>query len=232
MLATVAAFLLALLPVPNLTGPVVDQAGLLKPAEAQRLDQLARDARAAEGGQGPQLAFLIVRSLEGEPIEDYSIRVAEKWKLGTKGKDNGLLFVVSLDDRRMRIEVGGGLEGEITDAQSSRIIREILTPAFRQGRYGEGLYVAAQTALAYTGVEVGAKGRHPQEGENRGIPAVSLLFFLIFAILFGLGGGRRRGFWIGGPGGFGGFGGGGFGGGGGYRGGGGGFSGGGSSGSW
>lgn len=232
-LATFAAVLFALLPVPRLTGPVVDQAKVLQPGEVQRLDQLSRAALAAEGGQGPQLAFLIVPSLEGEPIEDYSIRVAEQWKLGTAAKDNGLLFVVSVQDRRMRIEVGGGLEGEITDAQSSRIIREILTPAFRQGRYGDGLYAAAQTALAYTGVEVGSRSRGPQEGEKKGIPAVSLLFFIIFAILFGLGGGRRRGFWIGGPGGFGGFGGGGFGGGGGgFRGGGGGFSGGGSSGSW
>lgn len=230
-LATAAALLLALLPVPRLVGPVVDQAGVLKPAEVERLDSLSRAALAAEGGQGPQIAFLIVPSLEGEPIEDYSIRVAEAWKLGTAQKDNGLLFVVSVQDRKMRIEVGGGLEGDITDAQSSRIIREILAPAFRQNRYGDGLYAAAQQALAFTGVEVGERGRHPQQGEGKGVPAVSILFMLIFAILFGLGGGRRRGMWIGG---LGGLGGGGFGGrgGGGFGGGGGGFSGGGSSGSW
>lgn len=235
MIAAVLSFVFALLPVPPLTGPVVDRAGVLSRGDVQRLDDLARGALAAQDGQGPQLGFLIVPSLEGEPIEDYSIRVAEAWKLGTAAKDNGLLFVVSTGDRKVRIEVGGGLEGEITDAQSSRIIREIIAPAFRQGDIGGGLYLGAQQALAYAGVEAGERVAHPQRGERHGVPLVVLLFFLLFFVLGGLGGRRRRGFWIGG-GGFGGpFGGGGFGGGrggGGWGGGGGGFSGGGSSGSW
>lgn len=234
MIALAAALVFALLPVPPLTGPVVDRAGVLAPGDVAQLDSLARQARAAEGGNGPQLGFLIVPSLEGEPIEDYSIRVAEAWKLGSKAQDNGLLFVVSTGDRRVRIEVGGGLEGQITDAQASRIIRDILTPAFRAGAYGDGLLAAAQQALAYTGVQVGARPRPPQHGEGRGIPLVALLFFGSFFLLRMLGG-RRRGFFFGGPFGGGGFGGGGFGGrggGGSWGGGGGGFSGGGSSGSW
>ncbi len=233
MIALAAALVFALLPVPPLTGPVVDQAGVLSPREEAALGDLARSARAAEGGNGPQLGFLTVPTLEGEPIEDYSIRVAEAWKLGSAAQDNGLLFVVSTGDRRMRIEVGGGLEGHITDAQSSRIIRDILTPAFRRNAYGEGLYAAAQQALRYTGVEVGAQRRAPQQNEKRGIPLVALLFFGSFFLLRMLGGRRRGLFFFGGPFGGGGFGGGGFGGGGGsWGGGGGGFSGGGSSGSW
>ena len=237
MIALAAALVFALLPVPRLTGPVVDQANVLSQREEAQLAELSRRALATDGGTGPQVAFLTVPSLEGEPIEEYSIRVAEAWKLGTAEKDNGLLFVVSTGDRQMRIEVGGGLEGEITDAQSSRIIREILAPAFRANRYGDGLLAAAGTALTYAGVDIGqAPRRAPQEGERRGIPIVAILFFALF--FFGrIFGGRRRGaFWLGaglgslggGPfrGGGGGFGGGGFGGGGG------GFSGGGASGNW
>jgi uncharacterized protein len=236
LIVLAAALLFALLPVPQLTGPVVDQAGVLSPRDKARLDDLARRALAAENGTGPQLAFLIVPSLEGEPIEDYSIRVAEAWKLGTAEKDNGLLFVVSTGDRQMRIEVGGGLEGEITDVQSAQIIRQILVPAFRANAYGEGLLAAAGTALSLTGVDIGQVQRAPQEGERRGIPFVALLFFAIFFISRVLGGRGRGAFWLGAGlgslgggryrGGGGGFGGGGFGGGGG------GFSGGGASGNW
>lgn len=239
MIGLFAAILFALVPVPPLTGPVVDQAGVLSPREVQALSDLARRARAAEGGEGPQLGFLLVPTLEGEPIEDFSIRVAEAWKLGSADKDNGLLFVVAVQDRRMRIEVGGGLEGEITDAQSARIVREVLAPAFRQGQYGAGLLAAANRALSYAGVEIGGVRPAPQRGEERGIPVVALLFLAMILLARALGGRRRRSFWTGGgfgPGGFGGigggFGGGGFGGGGGWRGGGGGFSGGGASGSW
>jgi len=238
LIALAAALLFALLPVPRLTGPVVDQAGVLSAREEAQLAELSRRAMAADGGTGPQVAFLIVPSLEGEPIEAYSIRVAEAWKLGTAEKDNGLLFVVSTGDRKMRIEVGGGLEGEITDAQASRIIREILAPAFRANRYGDGLLAAAGTALSYAGVDVGqAPRRSPQHGERRGIPLVALIFFAMFFLGRILGGRRRGAFWLGAGMGTlghrhrgGGFGGGGFGGG--FRGGGGGFSGGGASGSW
>ena len=103
---------------PPLTGPVVDAAGLLGAGEVERLSRLARSARAREDGQGVQLQYLLVRSLEGEPIEDYSIRVAEAWKIGTRGRDNGVLVTVAVEDRAVRIEVGGGLEGGLTDVQS------------------------------------------------------------------------------------------------------------------
>ncbi|HWV39319.1 MAG TPA: TPM domain-containing protein, partial [Vulgatibacter sp.] len=134
MIAALAgALLFALLPVPRLVGPVVDQAGVLAPAEAARLEGFARAALAADGGKGPQLAFLVVRSLDGEPIESFSIRVAEAWKLGDAGRDDGLLFVLSIDDREARIEVGGGIEGELTDVQAGRIIRDRMLPEFRRG---------------------------------------------------------------------------------------------------
>ncbi len=252
-LAAAALALAAALPaaaerlVPPLTGPVVDQAGMLDARWERQLSDLCRAARAREGGTGVQLQYLLVPSLEGEAIESFSMRVAEAWKLGTRGKDNGVLVVVARDDRRVRIEVGGGVEGGLTDAQSGRIIRNTIAPAFREGRYGEGLYEAGRQILAALGsLPEGVEAPRPR-GQPVGLPfPLGLLFGLLLAggapLVFGLIivaivlralFGRRRGFW-GGPwgGGFGGGGWGGGGGGGGWSGGGGGFSGGGASGSW
>jgi uncharacterized protein len=233
-----------LVPVPPLTGPVVDRAGLLDRDAAARLEALARAARAGRGGAGPQLQFLIVPSLEGEPIEDFSIRVAEAWKIGSKGADDGVLVTVSREDRAVRIEVGGGLEGAVTDAQAGRIVRETIAPAFQAGRFGDGLYDAAVQLLGALGALPSGVAAPPP----RSAPAVHLsslllvglvLLFLLRRIFTGFGPRRRRALWGvpwmlgggGGGGGRGGFGGGG-GGGGGWSGGGGGFSGGGASGRW
>jgi uncharacterized protein len=245
----VAAFPAAAeIPVPRLTGPVVDQAGVLDAAWERRLGDLSRAARAQHGGAGPQLQYLLVNTLDGEPIENYSMRVAEAWKLGTKGKDDGVLLVVAVKDRKVRIEVGGGLEGGLTDAQSGRIIRSAIVPAFREGRYGEGLYGAGQQILGALGSlpEGMAQPRRQVQKEvpivggllgflfSLGAPVLVLLVIGIIVLRAIFGAGRRgpRGPWGGGWGG--GLGGGGFssGGGGGWSGGGGGFSGGGASGSW
>ena len=235
-------------PVPTLTGPVVDQAGMLDARWARQISDLCRAARAREGGTGVQLQYLIVPSLEGEAIESFSMRAAEAWKLGTRGKDNGVLVVVARDDRRARIEVGGGVEGGLTDAQSGRIIRNTIAPAFREGRYGEGLYEAGRQILAALGsLPEGMQATRPR-GQPVELPfPLGLLVGLLLAgggpLIFGLVVaaivlralfGRRRRFWGGWGGGLGGGGGwgGGGGGGGGWSGGGGGFSGGGASGSW
>jgi len=250
---TIAAAALALLvlpcvalaqtPVPPLTGPVVDTAGLLDAGWRQRLSDLARSARARENGEGVQLQYLIVPGLGGETIEDFSIRVAEAWKLGTKGKDNGLLVTVALAERAFRIEVGGGLEGEIPDVLARRIGEQILRPAFRAGRFGEGLYDAGAQLLTLAGVapeDVAAHARGRPRGVTRApggfgvLLALLVVFWIVGSVFRGFGPRRRRSLWGGGPwigGGWGG--GGGFGGGGGsWSGGGGGFSGGGASGRW
>jgi uncharacterized protein len=221
---------------------VVDQAGLLSRAEVRRLEQLAQAARAGggEGGTAVQLQFLIVPSLEGDALEDFSIRVAEAWRLGTKGKDDGVLVVVSRDDRKVRIEVGGGLEGQLTDAQSARIIRGSIAPAFREQRYGDGLYDAGLQILSATGAlppeqarRQAARPSHGARSGGLGFLALFIAFIVLRGLFFGFTPRRRRGLWGGGGPfiGGGGWGGGGRGGGG-WGGGGGGFSGGGSSGSW
>jgi uncharacterized protein len=232
--------------VPALTGPVVDEAGLLDAGARRRLEALCRAAFAQEGERQVQLQYLVVRSLEGDALEDFSMRVAERWRIGTRGRDNGVLVLVALDDRKIRIEVGGGLEGGLTDAQAGRIIRGTIAPAFRQGRHGEGLHAAGVEILSALGaLPSGARALARPSPVRMFLPPLLLaaLFLLLVVFTFATAIARarrgftgRRGRWGGfGPGGFGGLGGGGWGGGGGgggWSGGGGGFSGGGASGGW
>jgi len=231
----------AAVPIPPLTGPVVDVAGVLGRDDVARLTQLAEAARAQGGGNGVQLQYLVVPSLEGEPIEDLSMRVAEAWRPGSRRGGNGVLVTVSMADRAARIEVGEGIEGGLTDAQSGRIIRDVLVPAFRAERYGDGLYQVGVQVLGALGalpqgVTPVARARPGTRFSSLGVLAF-VIFFVVLRILTGFGGRRRRSLWgvpwiIGGGGGWRGGGGWGGGGGGGWSGGGGGFSGGGASGRW
>jgi uncharacterized protein len=124
-------------PVPELWGiRVHDDAHALK---TETVDELEKELKAYEDSTSNQIAILIVQSLDGEVLEEYSLKVAEKWKLGQKDKDNGVLLFVAVDDHKMRIEVGHGLEGVLTDAQSSRIIRNEIAPEFRRGDYDAGV---------------------------------------------------------------------------------------------
>lgn len=246
------------LEVPPLEGRINDRAGVLSADVRQRLEQRLSEY---ERATGHQFAVLTLKSLEGRNPEQFSIQVVEKWKLGQRGKDDGLLLLVATDDRKVRIEVGYGLEGVITDALSARVVRNVLGPAFRSGDYGAGIERALDALMAVAGDgQAGApdptKKAPPGEPRPGGIlgTILTLLAFgpflgvLLIALLFmnrsgrGRGYGRRGGWggsdWTSFGGGFGGgsFGGGGFGGGGGsgggFSGGGGNFGGGGASGSW
>jgi uncharacterized protein len=126
----------AQLPVPPLTARVTDLTGTLTPAQRASLEETLR---AFETLKGAQLAVLIVPTTQPEAIEQFSIRVTDQWKLGRKGVDDGLLLLVAKNDRRMRIEVGRGLEGVIPDAVGKRVIAEIITPYFKQGDYYGGI---------------------------------------------------------------------------------------------
>jgi uncharacterized protein len=228
-----------------------DYAGALSPADRDRLEQalIAREATSRN-----QVVVAIFRSLEGESLEDYSIRLAQAWRIGQKGLDNGVIFLIFLDDRKTRIEVGYGLEGSLTDAVSSSILRDVVAPRFRSGRLADGIAAgldAIDRAIAGTYVRPPDAGKGRRAGDLGWRELLAVVFVLLLLVAFAQNrmqqaALRRRG-WTGGSSGWGGpFIGGGLGGGlgggwggggggssgGGFSGGGGSFGGGGSSGSW
>lgn len=178
---------------------VHDEANVLTANDKAMLEYILKSERDSTSNQ---IAVLIIPSLEGDDIDSYSNRVFNEWKLGQAKKDNGVLFLISIEDRMMRIEPGSGLEGVLTDAQSSRINRNQVAPHFRQGDYGNGVKAAVVAIIQsikgeYTNDEpVKRRGKKPASW-------VSLLVLLIFIIFFtrrGGGGGRggymSRGGWI------------------------------------
>ncbi|MDI9238929.1 YgcG family protein [Lysobacter sp. LF1] len=125
-----------LAPIPPLTSPVVDTTGTLDAATKQQLES---QALALQQRKGSQLQVLMVPTTQPEDIAEYGVRAFEQWKIGRKGVDDGVLLVVAKDDRRVRIEVGYGLEGAIPDATSARVIQEYLVPKFRSGDFAGGI---------------------------------------------------------------------------------------------
>lgn len=236
LLHTLFIFLLPLnilaLDVPKLNGYVNDTADMISPATELKIERFLHDF---ERSDSTQLVILTIESLEDEVLEAYSLRVAESWGIGQKGKDNGALLLISKQERQMRIEVGYGLEGRLTDLLAGRIIDNEIKPRFQAGDFDSGI-IAGVTAMAEAvRGEYQGTGNSGQKKERNPWGALALFLFLGPGLML-LGGGSRRGrhrrggFWIGGLGGSGGgFGGGG---GGGFGGGGGGFGGGGSSGGW
>ena len=122
--------------IPFLTGRVTDNADILSKDTRRTITE---SLKAHEQKTGNQIAVLTIPSLAGESIEDYAVAVFNSWKLGQKGKDNGILVVVVPNDRRMRIEVGYGLEGTLPDGLAGSIIRNIMTPQFKTGNYNDGI---------------------------------------------------------------------------------------------
>ncbi len=262
-------------PVPELSARVTDLTGTLAPAERQALEAKLADWEARTTNQ---IAVLIVPTTKPETIEEYSIRVADAWKVGQKGRDNGAILLVAKNDKQMRIEVGYGFEGVLTDATSRRIIAEAIAPLFSRGQFAAGIGAGVDRIIDVVseGKPLPAaepRRRAPARGFDVGtlalialvaVPALgailrailgnvggsvvgaglvgaaawlfagSLLLAAVAAIIalviisFSALGGRGRGLWFPGAGGWGG---GGFGGGG-WGGGGGGFGGGGASGGW
>ncbi len=231
----VAASAAALEVPPAPTAWVTDRAGVLAPGDAARLDDRLRGL---EQRTGHQVIAVLFPSLEGESLEDFTIRSAEAWKVGRKGIDDGLIFFAFIRDRRMRLEVGYGLEEKVPDAIASRLLAEQVKPAFGRGDYAGGIDALASSLER---VFAGEPLPPPPRRDGRAVPIGQLILLVVILLLLqGLGGrgrrGRRSGIWWGGGGGGWGssgggssWGGGGFGG---FSGGGGSFGGGGSSGSW
>ena len=151
----------AVVAVSPLVGRVVDQTGTLGSGD---VDSLNQTIRSFETRKGSQIAVLIVPTTDGEAIEQFSLRVAEAWKIGRKKIDDGALLVVAKNDRRLRIEVGYGLEGALTDVTSRRIIDEFITPKFRNGDFAGGISSGVNQIMR---VIEGEKLPAPQQTEQR-----------------------------------------------------------------
>ena len=223
---------------PALSGRVVDEGQMLDPATRQ---QLAQNLEAHEKATGEQVVVVTVPDLQGTPIDEFGYQLGRAWGIGQKDKNNGALLIVARDDRKLRIEVGYGLEGRLTDAQSSVIINQVITPAFKAGNFSQGISDGVAAILQVLGGDPLAEPLHASgQGDGSDFvaehPGLVLLLFVLFILVVGAcqfygicnsgGGGSRSGGFGGMGGGFGGGGGGGFGGGGGS------FGGGGASGGW
>ena len=171
----------ALQPVPPLQHRVTDQPGILDAGSRERLESRLAEF---ERRKGSQVAILIVSTTLPEDIEQYSIRVAEQWKLGRKGIDDGALLLVAVDDRTLRLEVGYGLEGVLPDAVAKRVVSDVITPYFRQGDYAGGLEAGVERII---GVIEGEPLPAPETGwrEEAGRGEAMLPLLLIFAVVGG-----------------------------------------------
>jgi uncharacterized protein len=162
---------------------VTDQTGTLSGAQRQALtDKLA----AFEQAKGSQIAVLVLPSTEPETIEQYAIRVAEAWQLGRKGVDDGVLLLVAMRDRAVRIEVGYGLEGAIPDALAKRVIEEIILPRFRAGDLPGGVEAGVDSLIGLVDGEPLPEPATSRTADGDESPALPLLFFIALAAGQGL----------------------------------------------
>lgn len=169
------------LDVPPLRGHVNDYAGLLSSGTVQRLEQALADF---ERSDSTQIVVLTIPSLEGENLEEYSIKVGENWRIGQKGLDNGAILLVAKQERKVRIEVGRGLEGKLTDLMSGRIIRGEITPRFKAGDFDGGVVAGVSAIMAVVKGEYTAKPRDLRHGRKGANPVFTLLIFLLVACVF------------------------------------------------
>ena len=168
-------------PVPKLGARVTDLTGTLTAGQQTALEQ---KLSAFESAKGSQLAVLIVPTTQPEAIEEYSIRVVDAWKLGRKGVDDGALLMVAKDDHKVRIEVGRGLEGVLTDALSNRILDETIKPAFRQGNFYGGIEAGLEQMMKLIEGEPLPPPERAWQPGRRGHSS-GLLLPLLFAVFAG-----------------------------------------------
>ncbi|MFB9287878.1 YgcG family protein [Pseudoduganella plicata] len=184
-------------PVPQLQSRVTDQVNLLTAEQRASLEAVLADY---ETKTGSQIAVLLMSSTAPEPIEQYSIRVTDAWKLGRKGVDDGVLLVVAKDNpsslRRLRIEAGRGVQGVLTDAQSKRVLQDVIAPHFRNNDYYGGLTAGVGAIATLLDKEQfpapAQQAPAPKQAEGGGFPLWPLLLFGVFVVLPMLRGGSRR----------------------------------------
>lgn len=170
-------------PVPALTAQVVDSTGTLSNEQQTALIQ---KLQAFETAKGSQIAVLLVQTTQPEPIEQYALRVAESWKIGRKNVDDGAVLVVALQDRALRIEVGYGLEGALTDITSKRIIEEIIIPQFRQGDVAGGVAAGVdQMIRVIEGEPLPKPARTTTKSDTNPIEDIAPVVFMLALFLGG-----------------------------------------------
>ena len=160
--------------IPGYSGYVNDYASMISPEVRAKLERVLHSFDLSDS---TQVAILTIDSLEGDALEDFSIRVVDKWKVGQKGKDNGVLFLVVKNDRKMRLEVGRGLEHVLTDLAAGRIIDRVVSPLFKAGRFNEGFEAGTLAVIQTT------RGEYTPEAQSRKRPGDGeppLLFKYLF----------------------------------------------------
>jgi uncharacterized protein len=170
------------LQVPRLKGHVNDYAAMLSDASERQLEAVLTEV---ERKESTQIVVLTILSLQGDALEDFSIRVAEAWKVGQPTLDNGAILLIAKNDRKIRIEVGYGLEGRLTDLLAGRIIRNVIAPHFKSGQFDQGITAGVAAIIDAVRGEYAASDapRQPRQAQ-RGVPVIALfaLFFLINAL--------------------------------------------------
>lgn len=195
---------------PELTGRIVDNAGMLSPSQEQALTS---ELEAFEKRSSDQVVVATIESLQGENLEDFANRLFRKWQLGQEGINNGVLFLVSKNDRKIRIEVGYGLEGTLTDALAKVIIETVIVPRFRQGDFGGGIVEGTQfivRVLSGDVAELEDRKKRNEQNSSGETDWVAVVFFIIWGtfffgpIIFAIGApifgkkiGKRRYRWLG-----------------------------------
>lgn len=169
------------LEVPQLRGRVNDYAQMLSPETAQRLERALADF---EKSDSTQIVVLTVNSLEGENLEEFAIKVADAWRIGQAQLDNGVILLIAKQERKIRIEVGRGLEGVLTDLTSGRIIRGDMAPYFKKNDYDAGITAGVSSVMQVVRGEYQAKPRDLKQGKKGAHPVFTLLVFLLVAVVF------------------------------------------------
>jgi uncharacterized protein len=168
--------------VPDLKGRVNDYANLLSPATEASLESVLESL---ESSDSTQIVVLTIKSLQGDSLEQFSLRVVEDWKIGQQGLDNGVLLLVARDDRKIRIEVGYGLEGTLTDLTAGRIIRNVISPKFRQGDFNQGIIDGIGAIVATVRGEFSADDSGGPSPSNRADPGGLLTSLIFIFFIFG-----------------------------------------------
>lgn len=182
---------------PDFTAPVVDAANVVPDDAEQRISAELLDYQRRSGNQ---IAVAVVKTTGDESLEDYSIDLARKWGVGEEEKDNGVLVLIAFEDRKLRIEVGRGLEGDLTDLESGRIIREQMAPRMRDGDIAGAIEAATQSirvALGDTSATAPAPlVEAPSEDEGFPLAALPVLIFIGISVISSFGRRRRRFGWM------------------------------------